>query len=634
MATGLDFAAGVGGVVSISFTLFRGCIYAFDLVSSAQNIGSEGDKIHCMLEWEQYRFFQWAERVGLQGSIEADQRLNWPLIADILRQLERLLTDTKQLKERYNLSVINSDSAKGEGTACPIPQRQGLLNRLLSRTRPDVQSTRAQILKDHNGPIKKLRWAALDKDKILRLIADIGHFNDGLHGLLAAAEQMYVQTALSALLRDLISRSTASSELDVIKALLDPTYISSPEAIASAATLKQIRLHLGVDKRPDEKHTITPAEAPKNKLKKLKYSRLVRYTDTASGFERELASYGSQQVVVEWKPAPKGLEVRVRRSIESLAFLLSNIPDPSFHSLDCIGFLQHESLNYYAFVFGVPSLDLRPEQQQQQEATASALTINSLLTLFHHKQVPSLSHRVSLALALAETVLQLHTSGWLHKGIRSENVLFLDIGPHNWSRSTALGPYVAGYEYARAGTAVELSEMPPSSPEIDLYRHPRAQGDARPSFQKAFDLYALGCVLLEIALWTSLQDILLQAANEEEIQGQGELSVEGIQLNQNQSREYTQEQGGPNKASKRPSHKPGEAEHLMWTGIITSKDRLISTEHTTQVFDRVAFCAGDAYCEVIKRCLMAGQNPDENNDTEASVETEISIVKLLGEIRC
>ena len=107
--------------------------------------------------------------------------------------------------------------------------------------------------------------------------------------------------------------------------------------------------------------------------------------------------------------------------------------------------------------------------------------------------------------------------------------MFLDIDERNWEQSTALGPYVAGYEYARAWTAVELSDLPPSCPEIDLYRHPRAQGDARPSFQKAFDLYALGCVLLEIALWASLRDILLQAANEGKTQGQKGSTAKGKQ---------------------------------------------------------------------------------------------------------
>ena len=620
MATGLDVAAGISGVISISFTLFRGCIYAFDLVSSAQNIGSEGDKVHCMLEWEQYRFIQWAERAGLQGSAEADKRLNWAMIAHILKQLDSLLTDANQLRERYNLCFMDIVNTRGEGSADHPLHRQGLWDRILTRTKPDLQYTRAQILKDFNGPVKKLRWAALDKDKIRRLIADISYFNDGLHHLLAAAEQIYVQTALSALLRDLVSRSTASAELEVIKALVDSKYISSPEAIASAATLKQIRLRLGVDKRPDEKYTTTNTEGPKIKLKKLKYSRLIRQTNAASELTRELVTYDSKQLLVEWKPVRKELEAQVKRSIESLALLLSNIPDPSFHSLNCVGYLQHESSSHYAFVFDLPSLDLQQEQQQQpeqqhqqhQQTMTSVLKINSLLTLFHHKRIPSLSHRVSLALALAETVLQLHTSGWLHKGIRSENVLFLDIDQCNWEQSTALGPYVAGYEYARAGTAVELSELPPSSPEIDLYRHPRAQGEARPSFQKAFDIYALGCVLLEIALWTGLRDVLLQAANEGEAQAES----------------------GPVAEGKRPDHKPGEKEHLMWTGIIAEKERLIDTQRTTRIFDQVAFCAGETYREVVKRCLMAGHDVDEDDDIEASVEAEIGIVKLLSEIKC
>ena len=307
-----------------------------------------------MLEWEQYRFIHWAERVGLQGFAEPDPRLNWPLISNILKQLESLLTDAKELKERHNLCVINSDNARGGASASRTLQKQGLVNRILSRTKPDLQYTSAQILKDFNSPVKKLRWAALDKDKTRRLIADIAFFNDGLHSLLEAAEQIHVQSALSALLRELVSRSTVSSELDVVKALVDPKYISSLEAIASAATLKQIRLLLGVDKRPDEKHTTTTTAAPKIKLKKLKYSRLIRHANATSDFTREFASYDSQQVLVEWKPARKELEVQVKRSIEHLALLLSNIPDSSFHSLNCVGYLQHEVIESLCLCFRYP----------------------------------------------------------------------------------------------------------------------------------------------------------------------------------------------------------------------------------------------------------------------------------------
>ena len=72
----------------------------------------------------------------------------------------------------------------------------------------------------------------------------------------------------------------------------------------------------------------------------------------------------------------------------------------------------------------------------------------------------------------------------------------------------------------------------------------------------------------------------------------------------------------------------------MWKGVIAEKERLIDTERTTTIFDRVAFCAGESYREVIKKCLTAGHNVNEDGDMEASVETEIEIVKLLGEIEC
>jgi hypothetical protein len=41
-----------------------------------------------------------------------------------------------------------------------------------------------------------------------------------------------------------------------------------------------------------------------------------------------------------------------------------------------------------------------------------------------------------------------------------------------------------------------------------LYRHPSALRDPRLSFTKRHDYYALGLVLAEIGLWSSLQEIL------------------------------------------------------------------------------------------------------------------------------
>jgi hypothetical protein len=71
-------------------------------------------------------------------------------------------------------------------------------------------------------------------------------------------------------------------------------------------------------------------------------------------------------------------------------------------------------------------------------------------------------------------------------------------------------PVIGGYGYARLDTveAAKFTELPMVHFEGDLYRHPMARGQERNSFEQRFDIYALGCVLLELAMWRPLEDIL------------------------------------------------------------------------------------------------------------------------------
>ncbi|KAI9879714.1 MAG: hypothetical protein M1830_007499 [Pleopsidium flavum] len=632
MATGLDVATGVAGLISLSVTLFHGCVQAFSLISSAKHLGHDAERVRCMLDWEQYRLLQWGERTGLDGTAVQDRKFNWSLITDILRQLQGLLTDAKVLRERYNLDIIDvdADDASTASTQSPsmsevLTQRKGI-GRLWSYVRPDLQTVRARIIQENNGPMKKLRWAALDQDKVRTLIGDIGYFNNSLHDMLESAEQHFVRATLSALLRDLVSRSTLPSDLDIIKALLDSNYIAGSSSIEAAASLKQIRLLLSIDRRLDEKsvprtRSLQPdsvrngcsGEPAKQTLSKLSYRSLVRDSDTSNANNREIAAYKSSrkninsQVLVEWKPVEKELEERLKRRIEGLTLLMSNNSDPSFHSLKCLGFLRHEtegSTNMYAYIYEVANLD----EEDLPHPTAS---LRPLSSLFDNAKTPSLTYRMRLAMTLAETILQLHTSGWLHKAIRSENVLFLDRGPYTWDNGTSLGPYVAGYEYARADNPLELTEEAPSSLAVDLYRHPEAQGIARPSFKKAFDLYATGCVLIEIALWKSLQDILFHAGNCSKT---------------------------PFKIGAAPNTE--EQVHLKWSAIARGKERLLDQERNSGILDQVAFHAGDQYRAVVRMCLLASADSkdaagdDDDDDAEASVRTQIDIVKMLEQVSC
>ncbi|MCJ1423914.1 hypothetical protein MMC29_001799 [Sticta canariensis] len=53
-----------------------------------------------------------------------------------------------------------------------------------------------------------------------------------------------------------------------------------------------------------------------------------------------------------------------------------------------------------------------------------------------------------------------------------------------------------------------MTEPLESELEADLYRHPLSLGNSRLSFRKSFDIFSVGCTLLEIGLWSSLRQIL------------------------------------------------------------------------------------------------------------------------------
>ncbi|MCJ1226753.1 hypothetical protein MMC12_003406 [Toensbergia leucococca] len=313
--------------------------------------------------------------------------------------------------------------------------------------------------------------------------------------------------------------------------------------------------------------------------------------------------------MVEWKRVEKSVEDKLVRRIQSLTSMMSSISDTSFHSLKCLGYLCRETdrtFNLYAYVYEIVDLNL------EQSCGPTVPTVRSLSELLVSTLRPSLSHRVRFAQALAETVLQLHTSGWLHKAIHSSNVLFIDRGEFQWKNRSSLGPFLAGYEYARADNPLEMTEDTPSSLDLDLYRHPHAQGLARMYYSKAFDLYALGCVLLEIALWAELREIFFQVENE----------TSGLPLHP---------------ASQTVS--ANEQAHLKMETINRCKARLDDKEAIKPVLEKVSFHAGDIYSDIIGLCFYPlkedeGNDKENDEDSEASIKTQLEIVKAFTQLKC
>ena len=100
----------------------------------------------------------------------------------------------------------------------------------------------------------------------------------------------------------------------------------------------------------------------------------------------------------------------------------------------------------------------------------------------------------SLGYTLASALSLFHACKWIHKGFRSDNILFFA----KESEDVCIrSPQITGFEYSRPEDQASLGNQLGESPELDVYYHPNAFIQ---DFNYVRDIYSLGVVLFEVAL--------------------------------------------------------------------------------------------------------------------------------------
>ncbi|KAK4160693.1 prion-inhibition and propagation-domain-containing protein [Cladorrhinum sp. PSN259] len=518
----MELAAAALQFTSAAVQAFRGCVLAIEFFSTAQHMGADGDLFRTGLEFEKYRLMTWAERVGLLSDNERET-LNWQLAGIILRQLESFLTSATVLRGRYSLDVTEEEVQASEEARVAEAPKQGVA-RLIARLRPNLRTTAGQIIQEHNSPIKRIRWAARDRGKLKAFLGEISALISKLEFLLDSSERQLERDAYGRLLREVISLTTTTAEAGQIKDFLDDS--GSPQRKAeqiglnAAAYLKQVRLVLGADKRDDEILPKLASETVGLTLPKLAIlKRSLRPWNSSPLFQSnlEFATYQQKQVLIQWKLVPSTQWERYTKQIKCLAVFLMSLSDHSFRSLPCLGYYPLQTEGRHGIVYSMPSKSRPPSDSISEDDPPSSSSsfetdydFKSLRALIRSQPMVSLRRRLELARCLGETVLQLHTSGWLHKSLRSENIIFL--APRGSTDRFFLSsePYIFGYEYARSDSsdsAKAFTQLPDTELEAELYRHPSARGAGRETYQKRFDLYGMACVIVELIMWRPLVDV-------------------------------------------------------------------------------------------------------------------------------
>lgn len=220
------------------------------------------------------------------------------------------------------------------------------------------------------------------------------------------------------------------------------------------------------------------------KVSRLEFKEVVKFQDLEVGMIA-----GTKNVVVEYKnyeqDSSGSINERVSRRILKLVALLHETKDSHFRILQCINYFDDVARKRIGFAYELPCPVTRIQPTSLD------------LKLCSKKLKPSLGTRMKLAHALTESLGHLHSVGWVHKSLRSENIMFFqdtEQAPSATGEAPELAvlehPRLFGFEYSRLD-----SDFSSGRADFDIrrniYRHPQRWGEPSETFSKIHDIYGM-----------------------------------------------------------------------------------------------------------------------------------------------
>ena len=509
-ATIVGEAAAVSGLIGFSIARAQDSLVLMKALSAARNFGSDADVLRNRLLLARVSLEDWIEDVERAGKDQESpfRSLDWTIIKDSLMQLEKLLTDADGLEKKYHLTIINEQPSE-MGKENPDVSKSGTyFARTLRKLRPESKSVTAQKLQDETSAWTKTKYGLTGKSELRQLVFDIESHVEAVKRWTTAKETRFRLRETRQLLTEILARATTIDEVKDVNVVLaeEASDQNRPNDYSTQATLgrlKAFRMELGLDVSPTElRGNVQPASSNTKIPVRLRLKAGHMDSMTSIGTNRETAVYQDIPVLLEYKKMPENIKNKLKHRITALGILLSKADGQLFANLPFLGLYEDIGSDRYAFVFRLPQVDIENRMSKQ---------VVSLLDCFSDKasSKPSLDSRFRIALQISTALRNFHTTGWLHKCLLPENILFTPTNSATVDHtSITQGPFLAGFGFARAANPTEFSEIPLTSPNTDIYCHPAIIGPRPKPFCKAFDLYSLGIILLEVMFWKQFTRII------------------------------------------------------------------------------------------------------------------------------
>ncbi|UNI21338.1 hypothetical protein JDV02_007337 [Purpureocillium takamizusanense] len=571
------------GVASLGLQVYTGCIQGIQLLVTALGYDEECKYLNLRLRMEQQRLFAWSETSGLLD-LDANNHdkildsnifnLHRQTVLDLLVQVQCLFDEfTAHQRRHNNLKPVRDDD---NVLAAPDKDARQASFPMSPRKRDFIKKAMAGLKLKSEGGWMRLRWVSFDKEAFEKLLAKFSALNDNMTNILDHSLQVEIRDTVQDTNRGVLLLHHKVADLShLVLALKSQLEAGSPgiqrtgsllSAPLSSTPMSKLEREVGLkallqlsnlakfkafNETIDPKSGLAPTKGDVAAYQFLDLAspaqpRNVQVPRNLVELDPEVDDWESprceallttaegtkKRVWIEWKDYdsagqhPDSLSKRdIVDRVRKLACLLNHSPKPeAFRTPHCLGFFDKadpdtpdEDVDVIDRRLGL--IFERPHDDQLH-ASLPPVSLHDLLRDTSSVRKPRVTERVRLAHALSNCVLYLHAVNWLHKGLRSHNVLFFRARGGGGVGVDYSRPYLSGFDFSRPGGPEEMTDAPGDDAEHDLYRHPRTQSNRRGSgsngdkeeererSKKSFDVYSLGVVLVELAHWRTVDEVL------------------------------------------------------------------------------------------------------------------------------
>jgi len=340
--------------------------------------------------------------------------------------------------------------------------------------------------------VKKILWAAGDAQLARALIDDLRKFNEDLRAASGDMRRATFSTLPSRVLPQFFDD-------DNLKRLIEASAEQEPDLSRCAAIKKEVL------------EVVKASQGPPDPLSPMRKSMAtIKDEEADSQKSRRIATYvlqagDHQTVILEDKfYASNNEEEFTEKRVQEIAQILGTTPKPEkLRILDCLGYTPIRQKQCFAFIYSFPP---GVNTIQAPISLADLLPSGS-----HSLQKPSLGTRFAMSCSLASSLLLLQACGVLHKALKAENIVFFKFsGATDYDLTR---PYIVGFDFARLLPSRFASDRSEILKDGLTYAHPSYDFTRKQRYVEIFDIYSLGLLLVQVALWKDLSVILQDIAN-------------------------------------------------------------------------------------------------------------------------